>query len=153
MRIRYTISGIPIVTCIGNSITIYERILNMEPVSVNLENELSRNTRDAKNIMLLSLISIIMPPLFLVALLYFLFYSNKRKKLKSDQSLSSIFNGLKGKTTKEIRSIKWNSNSLEQSVAGSILAHKTMVAVLIIIGIVLTIMVAFIGLSYLMGWV
>ena len=89
------------VTCIGISIIIYERRLNMEPVSVNLENELSRNTRDAKNIMLLSLISIIMPPLFLVALLYFLFYSNKRKKLKSDQSLSSIFNGLKGKTTKE----------------------------------------------------
>ena len=112
MGIRYTISGISIVTCIGNSITIYERILNMEPVSVNLENELSRNTRDAKNIMLLSLISIIMPPLFLVALLYFLFYCNKRKKLKSDQSLSSMFNGLKGKTTKELRSIKWNSNSL-----------------------------------------
>ncbi|MEN8194471.1 MAG: hypothetical protein ABFS12_16750 [Bacteroidota bacterium] len=125
----------------------------MDPVSVNLENELSRNTRDAKNIMLLSLISIIITPLFLVALLYFLFYSNKRKKLKSDQSLSSIFNGLKGKTTKELRSIKWNSNSLEHSVAGSIHSHKTMVAVLIIIGIVQTIIIAFIGLCYQMGWV
>ena len=125
----------------------------MDPVSVNLENELSRNTRDAKNIMLLSLISIIMPPLILVAVLYFLLYSNKRKKLKSDQSLSSIFNGLKDKTTKELRSIKWNSNSSEHSVTGSIHAHKTTVAVLIIIGIVLTIIIAFIGLSYLMGWV
>ena len=125
----------------------------MDPVSVNLENELSRNTRDAKNIMLLSLISIIMPPLFLVALLYFLFYSNKRKKIKSDQSLSSIFNGLKGKTTKELRSVMRSSNSLEQSVSASIHAHKTMVAVLIIIGIVLTMMIAYIGLAYKMGWV
>lgn len=125
----------------------------MAPVSINLENELSRNTKDAKNIMLLSLISIIMPPLFLVALLLFLSYCNKRKKLKGDQSLSSVFNGLKGKTTKELRSIQGKSNSLEQSVTSSILAHKTMVAVLIIIGIVLTIIVAYIGLSYLMGWV
>lgn len=125
----------------------------MDPVSDNLGNELSRNTKDAKNIMLLSLISIIMPPIFLGVLLYFLFYSNKRKKLVRLKSLSSIFNGLKGKTTKELRSVKWNNNSLEQSVTGSIFAHKTMVAVLIIIGIVLTIMVAFIGLSYLMGWV
>ncbi len=124
----------------------------MDPVSVNLENELSRNTRDAKNIMLLSLIGLIVVPLYLIALLYFLFYSNKRKKLKSDQSLSGIFNGLRGKPTKELRSIKWNSSSFEQSVAGSILAHKTMVAVLIIIGIVLTIIVGFIGLSYQMVW-
>ncbi len=102
--------------------------------------------------MLLSLISLINPPLYLIALLYFLFYSNKRKKLKSDQSLSGIFNGLRGKPTKELRSIKLNSSSFEQSVAGSILAHKTMVAVLIIMGIVLTIMVGFIGLSYQMGW-
>ncbi len=123
----------------------------MDPVSVNLENELSRNTRDAKNIMLLSLIGLIVAPLYLIALLYFLFYSNKRKKLKSDQSLSGIFNGLRGKPTKELRSIKWNSSSFEQSVAGSILAHKTMVAVLIIIGIVLTITIAVIGLSYWMG--
>ena len=125
----------------------------MEQVSVNLDNELSRKTRDAKNIMLLSLISIVMPPLFLVALLYFLFYSNKRKKLKSDQSLSSIFNGLEGKTRKELRSIMRSSNSLEQSVAASIHAHKTMVTVLIIIGIVLTMMIAYIGLAYKMGWV
>ena len=123
----------------------------MDPVSVNLENELSRNTRDAKNIMLLSLIGLIVAPLYLIALLYFLFYSNKRKKLKSDQSLSGIFNGLRGKPTKELRSIKWNSSSFEQSVAGSILAHKTMVAILIIIGIVLTITIAVIGLSYWMG--
>ena len=123
----------------------------MDPVSVNLENELSRNTRDAKNIMLLSLIGLIVAPLYLIALLYFLFYSNKRKKLKSDQSLSGIFNGLRGKPTKELRSIKLNSSSFEQSVAGSILAHKTMVAILIIIGIVLTITIAVIGLSYWMG--
>ena len=125
----------------------------MDPVSVNLENELSRNTRDAKTIMLLSLISIVMPPLFLVALVYFIIYFNKRKELKSDQSLSSIFNGLDSKTKKELRSIRWNSNSLEQSVAASILEHKKMVAVLIIIGIVLIMMVAYIGLAYKMGWV
>ena len=125
----------------------------MEPVSVNLENELSRNTRDAKNIMLLYLISIIMPPLFLVALLYYLNYFNKRKKLKSDQSLSSIFNGLKDNTMKELRSVMRSNNSLEQSVAGSIHAHKTMVTVLIIIGIVMTMMIAYIGLAYKMGWV
>lgn len=142
-----------VVTCIGDSIIIYERRLNMDQDSANLENELNRYTRDAKNIMLLSLISIIIPPLFLVTLLYFLFYSNKRKKLKSDLSLSNKFNGLKDKTTKELRSIKWNSNSLEHSVAGSIHAHKTTVGVLIIIGIVLTSIIVFIGLSYLMEWV
>jgi len=121
----------------------------MDTVSVKLENDLNRITRDAKNIMLLSLISLIPVPLFLIALLYFLFYSNKRKKLKHDQSLSSIFNRLKGKTTKELRSIKLSSNSLEQSVAGSILAHKTMVAVLIAIAIIITIMLGIIGVSYL----
>ena len=125
----------------------------MDPVSVNLENELSRNIRDAKTIMLLSLISIVMPPLFLVALLLFILYSNKRKKLKSDQSLSSIYNDLKDKTKKELRSIRWNSNSLEQSIAASILEHKKTVAVFIIIGLVLTMMIAYIGLAYKMGWV
>ena len=125
----------------------------MDQVSANLENELSRYTRDAKNIMLLSLISIVVPPLFLVALLYFLLNTNKRNKLKNDQSLSKIFNGLKDKTAKEHRSITRSSNYLENSVAGSIHAHKTLIAVLIIIGIVLTLMISFIGLSYQMGWV
>ena len=125
----------------------------MDQVSANLENELSRYTRDAKNIMLLSLISIVMPPLFLAALVYFIIYFNKRKELKSDPSLSSIYNGLKDKTKKELRSIRWNSNSYEQSAAASILEHKKMVAVLIIIGIVIIKLVAYIGLAYKMGWV
>jgi len=124
----------------------------MDPVSVNLENELSRNTRDAKTIMLLSLISIVITPLFLVALVYFIIYFNKRKKLKSDQSLSNIFNGLKSKPKKELRSIRWNSYSLEQSVAASILEHKKTVAALIIIGIVLIMIVASMGYAYKMGW-
>jgi len=124
----------------------------MDPVSVNLENELSRNTRDAKTIMLLSLISIVITPLFLVALVYFIIYFNKRKKLKSDQSLSNIFNGLKSKPKKELRSIRWNSTSLEQSVAASILEHKITVAALIIIGIVLIMIVASMGYAYKMGW-
>ena len=124
----------------------------MDTVSVKLENDLNRITRNAKIIMLLSLISPLNPPLFLIALLFFLFYFKKRKKLKHDQSLSSIFNRLKGKTTKELRSIKLISNSLEQIVAGSILAHKTLVAVLIVIGIVITIEITGIGLYYLMGW-
>ena len=124
----------------------------MDTVSVKLENDLNRITRNAKIIMLLSLISPLNPPLFLIALLFFLFYFKKRKKLKHDQSLSSIFNRLKGKTTKELRSIKLSSNSLEQIVAGSILAHKTLVAVLIVIGIVITIEITGIGLYYLMGW-
>jgi hypothetical protein len=59
---------------------------------------------------------------------------------------------LKGKTSKELRSSIRSSNSLEQSVAGSILAHKTMIAVLIVIGIIITIMVGIIGMYYLMGW-
>ena len=125
----------------------------MDQVSAYLENELSRTTRDAKNIMLLSLISIVVPPLFLVALVYFLNYFNKRKKLNSDQSLSSVFNGLKTNTLKELKSIMRSKHSIEQSVAGSIHAHKTLVRVLIIIGIVLTMMIAYIGLAYKMGWV
>ena len=117
-----------------------------------MENELSRNTKDAKTIMLISLISIIMPPLFLVALVFFIIYCNKRKELKGDQSLSSVFNGLNSKTKKELRSIRWNSDSLEKGVAASILEHKKMVTVLIIIGIVIILMVAYIGLAYKMGW-
>lgn len=122
----------------------------MDTISAKLENNLKRITGDAKIIMLLSLISLITPPLFLIALLYFLFYFNKRKKLKHDQSLSSIFNRLKGKTTKELKSIKLSSNSLEQSAAGSILAHKTTVTVLIVMGIIITIIIIVIGLFYLM---
>ena len=45
----------------------------MDPVSVKLENELSRNTRAAKIIMWLSLISLMNPLFYLIALLYFLF--------------------------------------------------------------------------------
>lgn len=122
----------------------------MDTISAKLENNLKRITGDAKIIMLLSLISLITPPLFLIALLYFLFYFNKREKLKHDQSLSSIFNRLKGKTTKELKSIKLSSNSLEQSAAGSILAHKTTVTVLIVMGIIITIIIIVIGLFYLM---
>ena len=125
----------------------------MEQVSVYLKNELSHRTRDAKNIMLLSFISILMPPLFLAVLLYFLFYFNKRKKLICDDPLSSIFNGLKGKTKKELRPVMKNNSSPEQIVAASIHAHKSTVTVLIIIGIVLTLMAVYIGLAYKMGWV
>ena len=67
----------------------------MDQDSAKLENELSRVTRDANNIMLLSLISIITLPLYLIALVYFIVYFNKRKKIKSYQSLSGIFNELK----------------------------------------------------------
>lgn len=124
----------------------------MDQVSANLENELSRNTRDAKNIILPSIIGIVITPLFLAGLLYFLLYSNKRKKLKNDPSYSNIFNSLKDKTTKELRTFTSNSNSLVRSVASSILAHKTTSVVLIIVGIAQIIFIAFIGLSYLKGW-
>ena len=125
----------------------------MGPVSVKLENDLKRITQDAKIIMLLSFISIITPPLYLIALLFFLFYFNKQKKLKSDQSLSSEYSRLKAKTTKELRSIKWNNESLEKGLAGLLIAHRTTVIALIVIGIVIAIIITIIGLSYQVGWV
>ena len=124
----------------------------MDQVTVNLEAELHRVTRDAKNIILLSLISLIALPLFFVALLYFLFYISKLKKLKTNQSLGSIFYRLKGKTAIEQKTSKESSEPLDQRVAGLLLAHKSMVAVLIVVGLIITIMIGIICMSYLMGW-
>jgi hypothetical protein len=60
------------IICIIISKEIYERRLIMDKDTFKLENELSRITRDANNIMLLSLISIITLPLYLIALVYFI---------------------------------------------------------------------------------
>lgn len=127
--------------------------LIMDHDSGNLGNDIQSITRDAKNIMLLSLISLPVTPLFLITLIYYVIYSNKLKKLKSNQSLSSKYSRLKAKTTKELRSIKLNSESSEKSLAGLLLAHRTASIVLIVIGIVIVLMITFIGLSYKMGWV
>lgn len=124
----------------------------MDRDSVKLADELSRITKDANNVMLLSLLGILALPLYLIALVYFIVYFNKRKRIRSYQSLSGILEELKGKNTKELRSIKSSSTSLEQSVAGSLLAHKTCVTILVIIGIVLIIIIGIISLYYLMGW-
>ena len=124
----------------------------MEQVSVKMDIDLNRITRHAKNIMLLSLISLITLPLYLIALLYFLFYLNKLKKLKSNQSLSSEYTRLKGKKTKQLRSIKWHSDSLEKSLAGFFLAHRTTVTILIVVGVTIAIMIGIISMYYLLGW-
>ncbi len=124
----------------------------MDQVTVELEDKLIKISRFAKIIMWLSVISVFMPVLFLIALLLFLIYISKLSKLKHDQSLGEIFNRLKGNTRKELKSIQSRNEPLEQPVAGLLLAHKSMVTVLIVIGIVLTIIVGFIGLSYQMGW-
>jgi hypothetical protein len=124
----------------------------MNQDSVKLEVRLYRITRDAKIIMWLSVLSLIALPLFLIALIYFLFYNSKFLKLKNNQSLSGIFNRLKGKTIKELKSIRGSGEPLEQLVAGLLLTHKSMVAVLIVIGIIITILIAVISIYYLMGW-
>ena len=125
----------------------------MDPVSVNLENEIQGITRDAKNIMILSFISLPVTPLFLITLIYFFIYINKLKKIKTNQSINSEYSRLKDKTTKELRSIKWNGESFEKNLAGLLLAHRTTAIVLFVIGILIATMIAYIGLSYKMGWV
>ena len=124
----------------------------MDNVLDKPEVKLDRITRDAKIILWLSVISLISLPLFLIALLYFLFYSFKLSKLKNNQSLRGIFDRLKGKTTKELKSLKGSNAPLEQRVARLLMVHKSMVIVLIIIGIIISILIVIISLYYLMGW-
>ena len=124
----------------------------MDQDLVRFEVKVDGITRDAKIIIWLSVISLITIPLFLISLLYFMFYSFKLSKLKNNQSFSGIYNKLKGKTRIEIKSIRGNSESLEQRVAGLLLSHRTMVTVLIITGIIIAIIIGIIGLYYQMGW-
>ena len=124
----------------------------MDQDLVKFEVKLDSIIRDAKIIMWLSVISLIAVPLFLITLLYFLFYSFNLSKLKNNQSLRGIFNKLKGKTTKELKSIQGSSEPLEQGVAGLLLANKSMVTVLTIIGVIIAIIIGVISISYHMGW-
>ena len=124
----------------------------MDQDLVKFEIKLNSLIRDTKIIMWLSVISLITLPLYLISLLYFLFYNLKLSKLKNDQSLRGIFNKLKGKTTKELKSIQGSSEPLEQGVAGFLLAHKSMVTVLTIIGIIIAIIIGVISIYYQMGW-
>ena len=124
----------------------------MDQDLVKFEIKLNSLIRDTKIIMWLSVISLITLPLYLISLLYFLFYNLKLSKLKNDQSLRGIFNKLKGKTTKELKSIQGSSEPLEQGVAGLLLAHKSMVTVLTIIGIIIAIIIGVISIYYQMGW-
>ena len=101
----------------------------MEQVLVELKEKLINNTRFAKIIMWLSVISLFMTPLFLVALLLFLIYVFNLSKLKNNQSLSGIFNKMNGNTRKELKSILSRDEPLEQPVAGLLLAHNSMVTV------------------------
>lgn len=123
----------------------------MEQILVELEVKLDRLIRDAKIIMWLSIISIINPPIFLIPLIHFLIYNSKLSKLKHIQSLSSIFNNLNAKTTKELKSIQMHSEPLEQRVASLLLAHKSMVLALIVVGIIVAIIIGVIGISYQLG--
>jgi hypothetical protein len=120
----------------------------MDSVSVNLENKLKRNTYNAPYIILLSIMGIPIPPLYLIAWLYFLLYSKKRKKLKSDQSIGSMFIEVKGKTKKELRAYKRKRNSLGQSVRESIRAYRNTIVVLIFSGLALIIEMLILGVPY-----
>ena len=120
----------------------------MEQIKVELEVKLSRITQNAKVIMWLSIISFINPLLYPIALILFLIYNNKLSKIKHIQSLGGIINGLKRKTTKELKSLKGHGEPIEQGVASLLLAHKAMVTILIIMGIIITIILGVIGISY-----
>ena len=124
----------------------------MDQVLVELKEKLINNTRFAKIIMWLSIISVFMTPLFLVALLLFLIYVFNLSKLKTNQSLSGIFNKCKGNTRKELKSIQGPDEPLEQPVAGLLLAHKSMVTVLIVVGIIQAIIIGVIIIYALLGY-
>lgn len=123
----------------------------MDQVLVELEDKLINISRFAQIIMWLSVISVFMTPLILVVLILFLIYIFKLSKLKNDQSLSGIFNRLKGNTRKELKSIQSRTEPLEQPVAGLLLAHKSMVTVLIVIGTIQVIVIGVISFYALLG--
>ena len=124
----------------------------MDQVLVELEDKLINLSRFAKIIMWLSVISVINTPLFLIALLLFLIYIFKLSKLKNNQSLSGIYNRLMGNTRKELKSIQSRNEPLEQPVAGLLLAHKSMVTVLIVVGIISAIIIGVILIYALLGY-
>ena len=124
----------------------------MDQVLGELEDKLIKISNFAKIIMWLSVISVIMTPLFLIALLLFLIYIFRFSKLKNNQSLSVIFNRLKGNTRKELKSIQSRNEPLEQPVAGLLLAHKYMVTVLIVFGIIQATIIGVIFIYGLLGY-
>ena len=124
----------------------------MDQVLVELEDKLINISIFAKIIMWLSVISVFMTPLFLIALILFLIYIFKLSKLKNNQSLSGIFNRLKGNTRKELKPIQSLNEPVEQRVAGLLLAHKSMVTVLIVIGTIQVIVIGVIIIYALLGY-
>lgn len=123
----------------------------MDQVLAELEYKLNSRIRDSKAIMWVSVISLVAFVPYLVALIYFLVYMKKFLSLKNDHSLSGIFNSLKGKTRKELKSVKMQSESLEQLVASLLLAHKSMIIILTVVGTILAIFIGVIALSHQLG--
>ena len=123
----------------------------MNQVLEKMEDKLIQTTSFAKIIMWLSVISVFVFFLIPIIFILFLIYKSKLSKLKTDQSLSGIFNKLNGKTTKELKSIQSHGEVQEQGVAGLLIAHKSMVKVLIVVGIIITIVIGVISIGHMLG--
>jgi amino acid transporter len=123
----------------------------MDQVLAELEYNLKSRTRDAKAIMWISVISLVALVLYLVVIIYFLVYMNKLSRLKNDQSLSGVFSSMKGKTRKELKSLKTQGEPLEQRVTELLLAHRSMIIILSVVGIILAIFIGVIALSHQLG--
>ena len=124
----------------------------MTQILDKMEDKLIQTTSFAKIIMWLSAVSVFAFVLIPVIFILLLIYKSKLSKLKTDQSLSDIFNKLKGKKTKELKSIQSQGESQEQGVAGLLIAHKSMVKVLIIVVIIITIVIGVISIGHMLGF-
>jgi len=123
----------------------------MDQVLDKMEDKLIQITSFAKIIMWLSVISVIAFVLIPILFLLFLIYKFKLSNLKTNQSLSGIFNKLSVKTTKELKSIQSHGELQEQRVAGLLIAHKSMVKVLIVVEIIITITIGVIIIANISG--
>lgn len=117
----------------------------MGPFLVGLEDKLDRLTREIKIIKWLALIGLIILPSYIISILYFLINKFKLTRLKNDQALTSIFNSLRGKSTKELKSVQSHGESLKQKVVSLLLAYKSAVIMLSVTGIILLIIIGIIG--------
>jgi hypothetical protein len=123
----------------------------MDQVLVEYEDKIINTTRVAKIIMWISVASVIIWILIPIIFLLFLIYRFKLSYLKNNQSLQGIFDNLNGKTIKELKSIQNQGESIEQRVADLLIAHKSMVTMLIVIGTLIVICIGVIIVYHKLG--
>jgi hypothetical protein len=114
--------------------------------------KLDRLAKEARLIKWITVISLINFVLYFLVLLYLVVYFLKLSKLKREPSLLELFSALGEKRSQELRAMKKHADPITDRVAVMILEHRSMVALLLIVGTIIAILTGVILFYYQMGY-